>query len=128
MDMQITPLMVVSALGIGTLSAYLAYKRGRSPYAWFAIGFLFGIFGIFAIFFAANRKQAVEVSPTPIVKIDGPKDKFLYYLDPTQQRQGPVSHDTLTDQWKTGKLDESTYVWHEEMSNWTPLKEILKTE
>lgn len=128
MNIEITPLMVISALGSGTLSAFLAHKRGCNLYFWFAVGFVFGFFGIFATFFAANKKSALRKKPLPVTRIDGPKDKFWYYLDPTQQQQGPLSHDTLTNRWKEGKLDESTFVWHEEMSNWTPLKETLKIE
>lgn len=129
MIIPFSPLMLVSAAIIGSLSAYLAYKRGRNPYAWFAIGFLFGIFGIFAIFFAPGPKKKVQpATPQPVYKIQGPIDKFWYFVDPSNQQQGPMSHDAITMAWKQGKIDTSTYVWNEEMSDWKPLKEILKVE
>ncbi|PIS01956.1 MAG: hypothetical protein COT85_07375 [Chlamydiae bacterium CG10_big_fil_rev_8_21_14_0_10_42_34] len=131
MDMPtVTPLMIFSAFAIGSIASYLAYKRERNPYIWFVVGFLFGIFGIFAIFFAAGKKKSVPSTEKkePVFNIDGPKDKFWYYLDNLQQRQGPVSHDALTSAWKSGEVDVSTFVWNEEMTDWKPLKETLKAE
>lgn len=122
--MHISPLMVIAALAFGSFASYMAYRRGRSPYTWFILGFLFGIFGIFAIFFASNKKPAVEAEP--IETIHGPTDKFWFYLDPTEKKQGPMSLNTLTTLWKEGKVGLSTYVWHEEMSDWTPLREVTK--
>lgn len=130
MHIPITPFMIISAFAIAFLSAYLAHKRGRNPYAWFAIGFIFGIFGIFAIFFAPSKKRfkLADIPPQPVFTIHGPSDKFWYYIDPSNQQQGPMSRDALTSAWKEGKVDLSTYVWHEEMADWQPLKETLKVE
>lgn len=130
MHIPFSPLMLISAVAIGALSAYLAYKRERNPYLWFFVGFLFGIFGIFAIFFASAKKKPVPVAapPEPVFTIAGPTDKFWYYLDPAHQQQGPMSRDALTIAWKEGKVDLSTFVWHEEMAEWKPLKETLKLE
>ena len=129
MFVPITPFMWISALGIGLLSAYLAGKRGRSPYMWFAIGFLFGIFGIFAIFFATGKKQKkAPLKQEPIYRIQGPSNKFWYFLDPTHVQQGPMSRDGIAAAWKEGKIDLSTYVWHEELPDWKPFKETLVME
>ena len=126
MDMHVSPLMIISALVMGSISAYLAHKNKKNPYKWFSIGFLFGIFGIFAIFFASARKKtARRASSKPILNIQGPTDKFWYYIDPSKQQQGPMSKDALTLAWKEGKVGLSTYVWHEEMTEWTPLKKTM---
>lgn len=129
-SMAITPLTLVFSFLIGILSAYLAQKRGKNPYFWFAIGMVFGIFGIFAIFFADAKKKpaATAVKPAPVFTIHGPADKFWYYLDPANQQQGPMSRDALSIAWKEGKIDLATYVWHEELPDWKPLKETLKEE
>lgn len=128
MHVNMSPLMMIGAVGMGISSAYLAYKRGRNPYAWFAIGVLFGIFGLFAIFFVGGQKKiAPPPRPEPVLKIHGPSDKFWFYLDLAQQQQGPMSLDALTAAWKEGKLDLATYVWHEELPDWKPLKETLRT-
>lgn len=122
--------LLLSALASGLISACLAYKRGQSPYRWFAIGFIFGIFGIFALFFTSgNQQQPTAISETklePVFSIHGPTDKFWYYLDPTQQQQGPMSRDALSTAWKEGKVDASTLVWHEELTDWKPLKEMIR--
>lgn len=129
MYIPFNPLMLVSAAAFGSISSYLAYKRGRNPFTWFAIGFLFGIFGIFVIFFAAAKKApAPPQKREPVFAIQGPADKFWYYLDPQNNSQGPMSLEGLKAAWKEGKVGLSTYVWHEEMSDWKPLKETLKAE
>jgi hypothetical protein len=130
MNLSISPFMILSALGMGIASAYLAYKRDKNPYIWFAVGFLFGLIGVFALFFTAGQKKAAPRPPEtePVYTIQGPTDKFWYYLDPTHQQQGPMSRDSLTTAWKEGKVNLATYVWHEEMSDWKQLKETLKLE
>lgn len=130
MYISFSPLMLVSAAVFGAISSYLAYKSGRNPFGWFVIGFLFGVIGIFVIFFAAaaKKKPAPLQKREPIFTIQGPADKFWYYLDLQNQQQGPMSLDGLKAAWKQGKVSLSTYVWHEEMSDWKPLKETLKAE
>lgn len=127
MPVPVSPFMFICAAVIGLVSAYFAHRMGRNPYIWFFIGFLFGIFGIFAIFFASKKKEVPQEKPAPVFAISGPKDKFWYYLDPANQQQGPMSHDALTNTWKQGKIDLATFVWHEELKEWTPLKETLQT-
>lgn len=127
--MTINPLMIISALAMGAISAYLASKRGRNPYTWFAIGFLFGIFGIFAIFFAGGKKKAIIIPPAePVFTIHGPSDKFWYYLDPAHEQKGPMSRDGLTTAWRDGTVNLETYVWHEDMTDWKQLKDTLKAQ
>jgi hypothetical protein len=129
MYISFSPLMLVSATLCGGVSSYLAYKRGRNPFTWFAIGFLFGVFGIFAFFFASPPRKPIPVpKPEPVLTIHGPSDKFWYYLDLQNQQQGPMSLEGLKGAWKQGKVDLATYIWHEELTDWKPLKEVLKTE
>ncbi len=129
MQNPFSPVMLLTAAVMGTLSAYLAKKRGKNPYLWFALGFFFGIFGIFALFFTSGAKKIPTQMPKqPVLRIEGPSDKFWYYLDPTHNQQGPMSRDALTEAWKSGKIDLSTFVWHEELPEWKPLKDTLKTE
>ena len=128
--MSLPPLSAAALFGgilIGSLSAYLAYRRERNPYLWFGIGFLFGIFGILFLFFSPSRKKKeVPVEAAPLPTIQGPSNKFWYYLDPAQQQQGPMSLDALTTAWREGKIDLSTYIWHEDLSDWKPLQEMVK--
>lgn len=131
MHIPINPLIFVSAAVMGSISAFLAYKRERNPYLWFALGFIFGIFGIFAIFFFGLKKKEVSMNLKPlqpVFSIHGPRDKFWYYLDPTHEQKGPMSHDALTKAFREGKVGLSTYVWHEEMPEWKQLKETVRPE
>ena len=41
-----------------------------------------------------------------------------YYVDPQQQRQGPVTADALTQQFHTGVLTWASLVWREGMGQW----------
>ncbi|MBS0626147.1 MAG: DUF4339 domain-containing protein [Verrucomicrobia bacterium] len=112
---------------IGTLSAYMAHRRGKNPYIWFSIGALFGLLGVMAIFFTSKKPEPkpVPVKP-PEPTLAGPSDKFWYYLDPDHQQMGPLSLDALKRTWKEGKINDSTYVWHEDLSDWTPLQTFIR--
>lgn len=129
MPILITPLTIFAALFSGCLGAYLAYRRGRSPYSWFFIGFFFGVLGVLAIFFAPARKKvlvAAAPNPAPLPTIQGPANKFWYYLDPAHQQMGPMSLDALTTEWRQGKIALTTYVWHEELPEWKLLQDLVK--
>ena len=130
MQIPFSPLMLVIAFIVGIISACLASKRGKNPYLWFALGILFGIFGIFAICFASSSsKRATQSAPKqPVFRIDGPVDKFWYYLDPSHSQQGPMSRDALTAAWESGKINPSTFIWHEDLPDWRPLKEALRAD
>lgn len=115
----------------GSISAFLSHRRGRNPYLWFAIGFCLGIFGLMAIFFATSQeRKAAAPQPMPrepVLTLHGPSDKFWYYLSAENEQHGPMSRDALFNAWNLGKLSPSTYVWHEELPDWRPLEELLKS-
>jgi hypothetical protein len=127
------PIHLLIATIVGFLSAHLAARRGRNSFLWFGIGFLFGILGILAIFLipSAKKKQNSEaktLKAIPQLYIDGPNDRFWYYLDSTQQQQGPMSHNALTQAWKKGEIASTTLVWHEELPDWKELQELIKNK
>src|SRR5579872_5470996 len=75
------------ALIAGILSAYLARKGNRNPLKWFCIGSALGFFGVLPIFFLPMKKQTrTRRAPaeSKISFIDGPANKFWYYLDGSQ--------------------------------------------
>src|SRR5579872_2393296 len=116
------PAVFTLSLAIGTLSAYLAYRRGHNPYIWFFVGFIFGLLGVFAIFFAplskTRRQKSARQLNEPEPYIDGPIDRFWYYLNKERKQQGPMSHNALSQAWKKGEIAHSTLVWHEDLPNW----------
>ena len=111
---------------IGTLSAYLAHKRGRNPYAWFFIGVFFGLLGMIAIFFAPSQKNPKPVPQTSEPTLVGPTDRLWYYLDETHQQIGPMSFDALNKSWKLGKVPPSSYLWNESLPDWKPLQDFIR--
>lgn len=123
MSITFNPLLLISSVALGAVSAYLGYKREKNPYLWFAIGFFFGLFGVLTIFLTGQKKNLPdeEKKLEPVLTLSGPIDKFWYYLDSNQKQQGPMSQNAIINAWKEGKIDLSTYVWHEEMTDWKPL-------
>jgi hypothetical protein len=124
-----TTLLVSSIAGL--ISGYLAYRRGKSPIFWFFIGLLFGFFGVFALFFSTNKRK--QSSPSPQAKrpepyLFGPSNKFWYYLDATNTQVGPMSYNGMANAWKQGVLPPSAFVWHEDLAEWKPLQELIRTE
>lgn len=120
----------VFSLLFGAFSGFMAWKQEKNPYLWFVVGFVFGIFGIAAIFFlpkAKQKKPEVPVVSAPVQVIQGPKDKFWYYLDAEHQQQGPMSYEGLKVAFKEAKLGLSSYVWNEELPEWKPLQELIST-
>ncbi len=122
------PILLLASGAIGLLSSYLATKRGKNPIFWFMIGFFFGLLGVFAIFFSPNPKRQpalAEAAPTPYIQ--GPSDKFWYYLDNAHQQTGPISYNALNSAWQQGTIAPTNLVWHEELPEWKPLKELIQT-
>ncbi len=134
-------IMILICTIIGALCYHYSKKRGRNPYTWCAIGLLFGIFGLIALFVmrplnrprgAENRKDLdLEVPPIIInnhLETLDPShsNKLWYYLDQENQQFGPMSIDALTNAWRDGKVHAATYVWNEVMENWKRFEEVLK--
>ena len=40
------PMLLVSSTALGSIAAFIAMRRNRNPYAWFLIGFVFGLLGV----------------------------------------------------------------------------------
>lgn len=116
------------SLLLGIVSAYIANRKGKNPYFWFFIGFLFGLIGIIFLLFRKAEKAPVleEIVEEPV--IETPKcvghDKFWYFLDKDRKQCGPVSFESLKKEFTEGSLNTSSYVWNEEMENWKQIKDI----
>lgn len=118
------------------LSAYVAKQRGRDPVAWFMIGILLGIFSPILLLILkplnANRemmeteenedtKLAPQVLETKEIRYS---NKEWYYLDKSQQQQGPVYFNTLKSLWLNEKITSTTYVWSDGMPQWKRINEL----
>lgn len=119
-------------LVFGSISAYLAKKRGKNPYLWFFLGTLFGVFGVLFLYFApkdqAARPKTDDTTPTvditPKVS-ESDKEKFWYYLDPENKQMGPMSYDGLLRNYGDGTITKDTHVWNENYDEWKPLSDLL---
>ncbi len=109
---------------MGSLAAYVAIKKKYNPYLWFFIGFFFGIWGIFPIFFLNFKRKAKPISRPPLLFPRGPIDKFWYYLDASHNQVGPLSHQAISKALGEGIISDNTYVWNEEMTDWKLLKDL----
>jgi hypothetical protein len=124
---------LLASTAFGLLSAYFAQKRGLNPRSWFWLGFLLGLFGVVSFFFlpSANKRRGrtrrlkTPVRPAPQPYLMGPQDKLWYYADETQGQVGPMSFRALDEAWKSGKCPPHAFVWHEEMPDWRPIKEVI---
>ncbi len=120
---------LIAALLTGALGAFLATRRGKNPYLWFFWGFFFGILGALAIFFTSQRKKLSErpsIQPS-VPKIQGPAEKFWYYVNTANEQVGPMSLAVLNATWVRGEISESTLVWHEDLSEWKRLGELTNS-
>jgi hypothetical protein len=114
-----------------SIAAFIAQRKKANPYLWFAIGFIFGILGIFAVFFIPTKTKSKlaslppEPAPRPEPVLRGPKDKFWYYVDKSKTQQGPVSFQAVQQFFKEGTISANTFVWHEDLSEWTQLENLL---
>ncbi len=122
-------------LVFGSVSAFLARKRGKNPYLWFFLGTVFGVFGVLFLFFAPQPPGAAKAAPnrdtTPTIDItpkvsDSDKEKFWYYLDPDEIQQGPMSYEGLLRNYREGIISKNTHVWNENYDAWKRLSDLLE--
>jgi hypothetical protein len=110
---------------IGLAAAYVAHRKKRNPYLWFFVGFFFGLFGLFFfIFLPQKKKTPKKTAPQPF--ISGPSDKFWYFLDKSNEQVGPMSYIALSKHWKEGEIGQSTFIWHEDLTDWKPLEDLIR--
>lgn len=128
MQPTVTPTTLLIAALFGLISSFVAFKRGKNPYLWFFLGFLLGALGIFAVIllsdFAKKRKPRKKRLSSLI--LDGPQDKLWFYLDATHQQIGPISYQSIGENLKQGIINPQTFVWHENLSSWKKIEELLK--
>jgi hypothetical protein len=129
-------LSLVIAILLGSLTAYIAKGRGRSPGIWFFIGMFFGIFGLIALFFfpiiklegdLPSRRQMPPpaITPPPLVETACPlTSRDWFFLDREHKQLGPEPLAKLQELWRAGTIAGSTYVWCEGMENWKKIDDI----
>lgn len=131
-------LSLIIVILFGAITAYYAERRGRNPWGWFIMGFLFGILGLLALFILPNKnsesKQSSEklngedfappISPNVPKSQENYSEKLWYYIDQEQKQEGPFQFEVLKSLWKDNKLSSSVYVWSAGMSDWKQIYEL----
>jgi len=129
----LNPLALVT---IGAISAFLAKKRGKNPVLWFFLGMLFGVFGIFFLFFQRppsnshpyqNNSRNTDPNTldiTPKLASLAKKD-FWYYLDDKKNQVGPLSQEKLVENYKKGEIKDNTYVWNDTLEDWKRIEDLF---
>lgn len=132
----------------GLATGYLAYRRGRDPYIWFALGIFFGILAILVLVLlpptkmeeeemAANEraeeitegrerqlKEQEKQENAPDLLPQSVETKEWFYLDKAKQQQGPISFYSLNALWENGEVDPRSYVWTEGMPEWKKIQDL----
>lgn len=137
---------LVIILLMSTLTAYVAWKRGRNPTFWFLIGLFFGWLGFLVVYFlpkqeevlkqrgeevsGVRKKEAPEPVAEPITLEIEPiqnvvsEEACWYYLDKAHAQQGPLAALTLEELWKKQEIVSKTFVWKEGMSDWKRIEDL----
>ena len=134
------PVLLIVSMTVGLLTAYLADKRGRNAFAWFGLGFLFGLLALVVLYLipslatakAADGEGSHTASSNPetlageIVEEEPPAYiKFQwYYLDKQRKQQGPVPFRDLLKLWNDREVGSATLVWYEELEDWKRIREL----
>lgn len=130
----ILQLFFVSAL-FGAVCSYLAHKKQKNLYLWFAIGFCFGIFGFIFLFFLtlSQSKQKILITKQmdlqkkedPLSLLSLYADNLWYYVNENNEAIGPISHNLLKERFQKGKISLSSLVWNEKLSSWKKMQDLL---
>lgn len=119
----------------GAMGYQYAKKRGYDRLVWFSSCLIFGLlaFIILIIVHKVREKKQPQVQP-PLPKAPEfvaeatvENELYWYYLDEDKKPQGPFSFRVLKSKYENCRINESTYVWNEEMTTWAKFKEYLKT-
>lgn len=121
-------------IGIGT--AYIAYNKGRDPFAWFAIGIFLGLFGLLLLIILPPLKEQEEkenkinssttliVTPELIKPTQNYANLDWHCIDKLHQQQGPIAFDALKALWDDNQIDFQTFVWTEGMPKWQKIADL----
>ena len=137
--MQTLFTFIIASL-FGAICAYYGKQRGRDPLNWFFIGLFLGVIGLILLFILPAKKAPVlaeEIQKTapiqePIEEKEIPSSHkpplFWYYLDAENKQFGPMSFEGLQTAFKEDKINDATYIWNQEMTNWQRFGDVFKND
>jgi hypothetical protein len=137
---------LVIILLMGTLTAYIGWKRGRNPTFWFIMGIFFGWLGFVVVYFLPKQEEVLKQREEELGKIqkkeeplslekiepviepvkDAPhsQETNWFYLNKEHQTQGPVLASTIEELWKKQEITRASFVWKEGMQDWKRVEEL----
>lgn len=126
------PLFVIFVASVmGWISSKVAQRQGRNPTFWFAIGMLFGIFGLcFLLLLPLIERNRILLEKKTVVPVSIDNDecdfynKEWFFLDHRHQQQGPVSFFMMKAKWIDKTVHSLTYVWSDGMDSWKKIQEM----
>jgi hypothetical protein len=119
---------LLGATVIGIICTIFAKKKHRNQLGWFAIGFLFGIFGLMILLFMPALKPPIDAAVVTLPPLFTPEspltEKMWYYLTPEKVQKGPMSYQALEEAFHNSSVTSDTYLWHDELDEWKTLSLI----
>lgn len=110
----------------------LAIKQGKNPTVWFLLGAFFGVIPLLILALFPPKPKVVVAripkEPTLTTLLEAHADKLWYYLGTDRSTIGPMSLKNLAREWKEGKVNASSLVWNEELTEWKRFTDVLKEE
>ena len=136
--MHIPPITLAFWLLMGVSAGYIAEKRGRNPWIWFTVGAFTSLLGVAAIYwFLPEAKKdrtmkqtvtnALQETATSVVDERWTSQSW-HYLNEDHSEMGPVNFDELRQLWNRGKLQSSSFVWHEGLKDWMKVNHLSGLE
>lgn len=135
---------------MGAITSYVAAKRGRDPFIWFAIGILLGLIGLFILVLlppytpgsekkegdaaissdqdtgAGSNLVSLVITPAAIPSKYDFVGKDWFYIDENGQQQGSITYHTLKTLWIEKKIETETFVWSEGMPEWKKIGSLTE--
>jgi hypothetical protein len=130
MVITVNPLHTFIILSIiGTLTSYLAKKRGRNPIGWFLIGAFLGLIGLVMLLLLPNKaaqetEPQDEIAPPAPQRQRKPLPQIWYTLADNGTPVGPMSLVALTGKFQEDQIHTQTYVWTESMNDWAQIASL----
>ncbi len=134
---------LVTSLLMGSLTGYIAQKKGRDGTIWFVAGMLLGIFAVIALYVLPNlnkrgdeeehktREEGIEEQSAIIDITTDEKgsaadlaNKMWFYLGSKKEQYGPMAIKELKSSWTEHRVNAETYVWCEGLDNWKKIKDL----
>lgn len=125
-------LIIFVVLLMGGATSHFAKQRGRHPLGWFAIGLLFGLFGLIFLFLLPklNKEENAQTKLEIPTKVETEnhslfsKNSEWYYLNKEHQQTGPITFEALIEMWDKMLLSKESYVWCLGMAEWKKVSEL----